>query len=234
MLNVLGLIPARGGSKGLPRKNVRLLHGKPLLEYTVECARVTRLISRILLSTDDSEIAHLGLRLGVEVPFVRPAHLSTDSAPMLPVVQHAVRWCEDSGWRADAVCLLQPTNPFRKASDIDACIGLLEVERADSVVSVLPVPSECNPAWVYFRDSRGFLRLTNGDDNPIPRRQDLPRAYFRDGSVYVTRTAVIEGGSLYGSRVLSYIADGTCHVNIDTPEDWARAERLLDEASCAQ
>jgi CMP-N-acetylneuraminic acid synthetase len=226
--NVLGLIPARGDSKGVPRKNIKLLCGKPLLEYTAESALASRSLSRVILSTDDEEVAKVGLRCGLEVPFLRPAELAADDTPMLPVVQHAVRWMEQLGERFDAICLLQPTNPLRRAKDIDGCIELLMKSHADAVVTVLPVPAEYNPHWVYFEDNGGGLHLSTGDVSPIARRQDLPLAFHREGSVYVTRRDVVmEGNSLYGERLIGYRLDSAASVNIDTTEDWQRAATML-------
>jgi CMP-N,N'-diacetyllegionaminic acid synthase len=227
-MRVLGLIPARGGSKGIPRKNIKLLAGKPLLQYTAAAALSAELLSDIILSTEDPEIAEVGRRSGIEVPFLRPAELATDQSPTLPVVRHALSWLEDRGRRYDAVCLLQPTNPFRRSLDIDGCIELLESTDADSVVTVLPVPAEYNPHWVYFRDASGTLRLSTGEKEPLPRRQSLPAAFHREGSVYVTRTEIVmESNSLYGERVAGYVIDAEQHVNIDEHEDWERAEVML-------
>jgi CMP-N,N'-diacetyllegionaminic acid synthase len=229
---ILGLIPARGGSRGVPRKNIRSLSDKPLLQYTTEAALAARGLSRVILSTDDEEIADFGRRCGVDVPFIRPAQLAQDDTPMLPVVQHALRGMEELGETFDAVCLLQPTNPLRRADDIDACIELLRQTDADSVITILSVPAEHNPHWVYFRDEQDLLRLCTGEATPITRRQDLPPAYHREGSVYVTRVNVVmEENSLYGERVLGYEIETERSVNIDTPEDWSRAEALMSANS---
>jgi len=226
-MRVLGIVPARGGSKGIPGKNVRPLGGKPLLVHTAEAALAARRLSRVVLTTDDERIAEIGRGCGLEVPFLRPAELAMDDTPTLPVLQHAVTELEKKGDRFDAVCLLQPTSPFRRAGDIDGCIELLETEGLDAVVSVLPVPPEHNPHWVYFRDREGLLRLATGEDQPIPRRQELPPAFHRDGSVYVTRRDVLmEENSLYGRRLGGFLADSRS-VNLDTPADWERAERLF-------
>lgn len=227
-MRVLGIVPARGGSKGIARKNVRLLGGRPLLAHTAEAALAAHLLSRVVLSTDDEEIAEIGRGCGLEVPFLRPPELALDDTPTLPVLQHAVAKLERTGDRFDAVCLLQPTSPLRRAGDIDGCIELLARQGLDSVVSVLPVPHEHNPHWVYFRDGEGLLRLATGEEQPIPRRQELPPAFHRDGAVYVTRRDVLmKGNSLYGSRVGGYLTDPARHVNLDMPADWDRAERLL-------
>lgn len=227
-MNILGLIPARGGSKGVPRKNIRLLAGKPLLQYTAEAAAAAGRLTRVILSTDDEEIAEVGRACGVEVPFLRPAELAQDTTPTLPVAQHALRFLEAQGSRFDAVCLLQPTNPLRRPDDIDRAIELLESSPADSVVTVLAVPAEHNPYWVYFRNEDGSLRPSLGQMAPITRRQDLPPAYHREGSVYVTRRDVVMlDDSLYGARIVGLEIEARRSVNIDGPEDWARAEALL-------
>lgn len=227
-MRVLGLIPARGGSKGVPRKNVRTLGGKPLLGHTVAAAQAATRIGRVLVSTEDEEIADVARSLGAEVPFLRPAALAQDDTPMLPVVVHAVETMVAEGWAPDAVCLLQPTFPFRRPQDIDACIEALESNEADCVISVHRVPHQFNPHWVYVDGPDGSLRLSTGEAEPIPRRQELPSAFHRSGSVYVSSASVIMGrGTLYGDRVVGYEtpAEGGC--NIDTMDDWAEAEALM-------
>ena len=227
-MNVLGLIPARGGSKGVPRKNARLLCGKPLLAYTAESALAAQRLSRLILSTDDEELAEIGVGCGLDVPFMRPPELATDQTPMLPVVQHALGWMEERGGRFDAVCLLQPTNPLRRSADIDACIELLENRGCDSVVTVRPVPTEYHPYWVYFQGPSGLLQLSNGSTEPITCRQELPAAFHRDGSVYVSlRNIVMDQNTLYGTRVMGYPLNDTHTVNIDALEDWEAAEKLI-------
>ena len=227
-MKTLGLVVARGGSKGIPGKNIRLLNGKSLLHYTAAAALASRRLDRVILSTDDSEIAEVGKREGLDVPFIRPAELARDDTPTLPVVQHAVRWVEENGSRYDAVCLLQPTSPLRRAEDINACIDILESSGADAAVSVALVPTEYNPHWVYFQDREGCLTLSTGMKTPIPRRQDLPAAYHRNGCVYVTRRDVVmEQNSLYGERIAGYVMDRSRSVNLDSPEDWEAAERIL-------
>ena len=227
-MKVLGIVTARGGSKGVPRKNVRLLAGKPLLQYTAEAARAAKLLTKTILTTDDKEIAEVGRQCGLEVPFLRPPELARDDTPTLPVLQHAVRFFEDRGEFFDAICLLQPTNPMRQSSDIDACVALLEKTGVDSVVTVLPVPAEYNPHWVYFRNDDGTFRLSTGEKTPIPRRQLLPPAFHREGSVYVMRRAVLMlKNSLFGDTLAGQLMDPARSVNIDTMEDWAEAEKLL-------
>lgn len=236
-MKVLGIIPARGGSKGVPRKNVKILCGKPLLAYTIESALKAQRLTRTILSTEDDEIADVGILLGVDVPFLRPKELSEDNSPTLPVVQHALEMLEGCGEHYDAVCLLQPTNPLRRPDDIDNCIDLLEKTEADSVISVSPVPMEHNPYWVYLKSEDGRLNLATGEKEPISRRQDLPPAFHREGSVYVTRTKVVRiEHSLYGKNIVGYEISPEFSSNIDTESDWLEIEdrisrRIADEKS---
>ena len=225
---ILGLVPARGGSKGVPRKNIRRLAGRPLLEYTASAALAAGRLSRVILSTEDSEVAEVGRSCGLEVPFMRPADLAQDTTPSLAVVQHALRWLECRGERFDAVCLLQPTTPLRGVGEIDGCVALLDESGADAVVTVRRVPDDFNPHWTYVRDARGCLRLSTGEAAPEPRRQDLPPAFQRDGSVYVTRRDVLlDQNSLYGDHLVGCPVDERPWLSIDTPDDWARAEELM-------
>ena len=188
-------------------------------------------MTRVVLTTEDQEIADIGRTLGIDVPFLRPIELARDDTPTFHVVLHAVTELESRGEIYDAVCLLQPTNPFRRAKDIDACVGLLETSGADSVVSILPVPKTYNPKWVYWRSSDGSLAISTGDTEPITRRQDLPQAFHRDGSVYITRRSVLdESRNLYGAKVSGYEIDINRSVNIDTNEDWEMAERMLNKS----
>ena len=227
-MRVLGLIPARGGSKGIPRKNIRLLCGKPLLHYTTEAALAARHLSRVILSTEDEEIAEVGRRGGVEVPFLRPPELAEDETPMLPVVQHTIGWMEEQGEYFDAVCLLQPTNPLRRAEDIDGAIELLQQSGADSVISFFDV-GEKHPARMKYISSDGrvidppFAEKVEGQ-----RRQDLPKLYLREGSIYLTRRNVLmEKNSFKGDDCRAWIIPEVRACNIDTPFDLFIAEQLL-------
>ena len=225
---VLGLVTARGGSKGIPRKNLALLLGKPLLQYTAEAALTAATLADVVLSTDDEEIAEAGRQFGLEVPFMRPAELATDKSPTLPVMQHAVSWLEKRGREYSAVCLLQPTSPLRRAEHIDACVNMLFDEVADAVMTVLSVPDHYNPHWSYVQETDGTLRLSTGETEPISRRQDLPPAFHREGSVYVVRRDVLmKKNSLYGQRLLGYPLKPDQGVNIDDPDHLRRAEELL-------
>lgn len=226
-MRVVGLVPARGGSKGVPGKNLRLLDGRPLVAHSIEAALGARAVERVFLSTDDEAIAEAGRRAGAEVPFLRPAELARDESPMIDVVLHLVDWLDEQGDPLDALCLLQPTTPFRTSGDIDACVELLGSSGADTVLSVRPIPEEYHPRWAYEMDRAGALRLAVDEAEPVSRRQDLPPAVHRDGGIYVTRAEVVrDRRSLYGDRVVGYVSPDPLWVNIDTEEDWDRAQKL--------
>jgi CMP-N-acetylneuraminic acid synthetase len=233
-MRVVALIPARGGSKGVPGKNLRLLGGRPLVAHTVEHALGARSLHRVVLSTDDARIAEAGREAGAEVPFLRPAELARDETAMIEVVLHALDWLAERGDPVDALCLLQPTTPFRRPDDVDRCVELLAGSGADTVLSLRRIPDEHNPHWAWEMDGSGRVRLATGEAEPISRRQELPVAYHRDGAVYVTRAAVIRRRrSLYGDVVVGYESPDPRWVNIDTEEDWRRAEALLGQGAAA-
>jgi len=227
-VRVLGLIPARGGSKGVPRKNLRLVAGKPLLAYTAAAALAARRLSRVVLSTEDEEIAELGRRCGLEVPFLRPVELAQDTSPMLPVVQHAMRMLEASHDRFDAVCLLQPTNPLRRAVDIDGAIDLLEHSGADSVISFVEVGDRHPARMKYLAADGRVINPPFAEEVEGQRRQDLSKLYLREGSIYLTRsTVVMERNSMQGDYCQALIISEERACNIDTLFDLFVAEQLL-------
>jgi CMP-N,N'-diacetyllegionaminic acid synthase len=225
--SVLAIVPARGGSKGIPRKNIRTMAGKPLLEYTARAALGATSLSRILLSTDDPEIAAIGREAGLEVPFLRPHGLALDSTPMVQVVSHALEWTRSQGLDYEAVCVLQPTSPLRSTATIDRCISLLWKHDVDSVISVRPVPPEYNPHWVYFESPMGLLEPSiKGAE--ILCRQQLPPAYHPDGSVFVTKTEVVMAErSLRGKRTMGAISPADEAIDLDTDEQWRGLEQKL-------
>jgi len=228
---VLGIVPARGGSKGIIRKNIRLLDGKPLLAYTASAAQQSASLTHVLLSTDDSEIAEIGKSAGFDVPFLRPAELALDSTPMIEVVLHVIQWAQRQGEHYDAICLLQPTSPLRSARTIDRCIARLWEGDVDCVVSVRPVPAEYNPHWVYFETPEGLLKPSVGGGDPIPSRQLLPPAYHRDGSVFVARTQSVQAHrSLYGTKTVGVVTPEDEACDLDTEEQWEILERKLKSA----
>lgn len=227
MTSTLGIIPARGGSRGVPRKNIRLLGGKPLLAWTIEAALGSNL-DRVIVSSDDEEIIAVANGYGELAPFVRPAELATDSAETLPVVQHAVRFVEESDGPVNTVVLLQPTTPLRRAEDIDAGLETMRRTGCDSVVSVVEVGGH-HP----FRMKRVVAgdRLINFIDQgfeDMRPRQVLPPVYIREGSLYVARRSVVmEGNALVGEDARAVIVDPELTVNIDTEADFVRAEQII-------
>jgi CMP-N,N'-diacetyllegionaminic acid synthase len=228
-MRVLGLIPARGGSKGVPKKNIKLLGRKPLIEYTIDSAKDSKLLSKIIVSTDDEEIAIAAEIFGYKPPFIRPAELAEDRSTSLEVAQHAIAFFESQNIFFDAVCLLQPTSPFRENGCIDKAISKFINSNADCLVSVLPIPHEYNPHWAFEETENGLLKIATGEETIIPRRQALPKAFHRDGSIYITKTKVIKNGSLYGNTIAYIESNPEFHVNIDTMKDWEKAEKLLTQ-----
>ena len=234
-MRVLAIVTARGGSKGIPKKNIFPLLGRPLLAYTAEAALAAKGLTRVVLSTDDEEVADVGRRLGLEVPFLRPAHLAKDCTPHVPVLQHAVREVERTEQPYEAILTLQPTNPLRMAEDIDGSIALLEKTSADSVISFVAVGDK-HPARMKQIDAGGWVV-----DPPFAEafegqpRQQLPRLYLRDGSIYLTRRAILmEQNSLKGKNCRAWIMPEERACNIDTPVDLLIAAQLLQQSRVFQ
>ena len=226
-MKILAIIPARSGSKGVPGKNSKLLGNKPLIAYSIEQALATNSFAKIIVSTDDEIIAKIALDFGAEVPFIRPSALANDTATSIAVVQHAIEFLESKNEFFDAVCLLQPTSPFREKGFIDKAVLKFITTDLDALVSVLPVPHEYNPHWVFELDGNGNLQIATGEKEIITRRQELPQAFFRDGVVYLTKIDSIKKGTFYGEK-LGYIeSNPDLYVNIDTMEDWKKAEEKL-------
>jgi CMP-N-acetylneuraminic acid synthetase len=234
-MRVLALIPARGDSKAIPKKNVRPLLGKSLVERAFDCATAAGVLDRIILSTDSDEIAALGRGIGLEVPFLRPAEFARDESPMIDVVLHALRVLGEGGYRPDAVMILQPTSPLRRPAHIrDAVALLLANPAADAVCSVFPVPKEMCPHYLMKITDEGYVDFFMPDGGRYTRRQDVPQAWRRDGTIFLTRVPVLtEQRSFYGRRCLPVVLDANDIVNIDSPEDWLEAERLLGARASA-
>jgi CMP-N-acetylneuraminic acid synthetase len=230
-VNVLGLITARGGSKGIPGKNLAPCGGRPLLAWTIDAARASRSLTRTVISTDDAAIADFARAHGVGAPFMRPAELASDTATSIDVAKHAVSWLADrEGWSADVVVLLQPTSPLRTAQHIDEAYALLAPD-ADSVVSVIEVPHIFKP-WLVLELRDGWLHDFYTAELPFDRfrRQGQPTLYARNGpAVIVTRAQMITSGSFYGDRCLPYFMTPRDSVDIDDRDDLATADRLLRE-----
>lgn len=232
-MEILAIIPARGGSKAVKKKNIKPLGGKPLLYYTVSEALKSSHITRVVLSTDAEDIAACGRDLGVEVPFLRPPELAQDHVQDLPVFEHALRFlAEREGYRPDAVAHLRPTAPLRTAKHIDEAIGtLLADPSADSVRSVTEAPKHPYKMWKVEGGGltpfipKSFHGLHEAYNYP---RQKLPKAYIQNGSIDVmwART-ILEKGSMSGERILAYVMEEADSVNIDTELDFELAARRL-------
>lgn len=228
-MKILAIIPARGGSKGVPRKNIKVLGNQPLIAYSIESARQSKLLTEFVVSTEDEEIAKITKQYGAKVPFMRPIELSQDNTPTIDVVKHVINEYEKQNHFFDAVLILQATCPFRLENEIDECIEKFVTQGTDSLISVKEVPAHYNPHWVFEPNNEGNLTIATGEKQIISRRQDLPRAYARDGSIYITKTNVImEKNSLFGDSITYYENHNSKHVNIDTMEDWYYAEKQLN------
>lgn len=226
---VLGVVPARGGSKGIPRKNIAPVAGRPLILHTLDAAAAASLLTRTVVSTDDEEIASVCRAVGADVPFIRPAALAGDDALTLPVVRHALEFVEDQeGEQYDLVVLLQPTCPLRTAGDIDACVDLLVGRDAVSVVSIVDVGPSHPMRMKQIADDGRLVNYVNQGYEDMRPRQQLPRVYIRNGAVYATRrTAIVDGGSLVGDPCFGYEMPEARSVNIDGPFDLLLAQHLL-------
>ncbi len=230
MIRTLGVITARGGSKGVLRKNIRPLLGKPLVAYTIEAANASRLLTDSVVSTEDEEIAAVCREHGGNVPFMRPAELAEDLTPSLPVVQHAVREMERlSGQPYDAVVLLQPTSPLRRPEDIDACIQMLVESGADSVVSVTEAKQHPLKMKRIVGENIVINYIDQGADDMRPR-QALPPVYVRSGDVYVSwRRVVMDENQLIGRDCRGYMIPAERTIDIDSEFDFLWAEYVLSQ-----
>ena len=230
---ILAVIPARGGSKGVPRKNIRLVAGKPLIAYTIEAALAVRSrLHRLIVSTDDAEVAEVARRCGAEVPFMRPAELAGDRAPMIPVLQHAVQTVEAmDNIHLDWVLLLQPTAPFRTAEDIESAFELAARGGCDSVISVVQVFA-VHPILMKRIENDRLLPFCLEEKEGTRRQDYQPPAYMRNGAIYLTRRAVLmEQNSIWGGVIRPYIMPEERSVSIDNELDLKLAELMLAERS---
>jgi CMP-N-acetylneuraminic acid synthetase len=226
-MRILGIIPARGGSKGVPGKNIKLLDRKPLLQYTSEIALESKNLTDVILSSDDTQIITVAKSLGIQVPFLRPEELAQDTTPTIDVIIHALQWYENQSVFFDAVCLLQVTSPFRTVDFLDKAIEKFIASGCDSLVSVQKVPHEYNPHWTFEVNTEGNLKIATGEEKIISRRQELPEAYHRDGSIYIMKTEILlQQHSLYGKSISFIESAPEFYVNIDTLADWEKAEKI--------
>ena len=232
---ILGLICARGGSKGIPRKNIRPLGGVPLIAWSIEVARRCSFIDRTIISTDDHEIAALSQDVGADVPFIRPSELAQDDSSEWLVWQHALKTLEqEESFRADYLIVLPPTSPFRSDQDIERGIESIQDPDTDIVISV--TPSCRNP---YFNmvelDPSGFADICKMAEKKISRRQDAPRVYDMTTVLYVAKTEfVLQANSIFDGRVKALMIPETRALDIDTEMDLKFAQFLISEGFIAQ
>ena len=224
-MKILIIIPARGGSKGIPHKNIKPLAGKPLIYYTIDVARQIVSDEDICVSTDDREIVKCVEDYDLKVPFLRPAELATDTAGTYEVLLHALAFYEQQGKKYDAVLLLQNTSPFRTAKQVNEALQLFRSD-IDMVVSVKECPA--NPYYCVFEeDEDGYLHICKGDGN-ITRRQDAPKVYEYNGAIYVINPRSLKAMPLNKfSRRLKYVMDANTSLDLDTMADWHLAELLM-------
>lgn len=226
-MNTLVVIPARGGSKGIPHKNIKLLNGKPLIYYSIDVARQFISDEHICVTTDDDEIIKVVEKYGLKVPFKRPDYLATDTCGSNEVIQHAYNFYEQQNMHYDAILLLQPTSPFRKVEFLKEACDLYD-DNIDMVTSVKL--SSCNPYYDGFEeDSEGFLKISKGNGT-IERRQDAPRVWQQNGSIYVINPkSLMEKGMAHFTKIRKYAMSELYSVDIDNPFDWKVAELVINE-----
>jgi CMP-N-acetylneuraminic acid synthetase len=227
MKKTVAIIPARGGSRGIPDKNIRDFAGKPLIAWTIELALAARGVSRVIVSTDSERIAEVSRRYGAEVPFLRPARISAAETPIEPVMAHAWQWLKkNEGYVVEALVLLFPTNPLRQFRHVEDSIDLFYASAADSVLTVNESPAHYTPYWTLVRDEDGVVRYFGGKDIRLgyARRQDFPKkCYAKNDLVFVIRPSNLfqEIPSLYGSKTELLVTDRVFDGDINEPEDWA-------------
>lgn len=230
MEGIISIIPARGSSKGIPRKNIKLLNGAPLISYTINTAKQSKHIERVIVSTEDAEIKNVAQKYGAEI-IDRPIELAQDNIPTLPVLQHAIQKLQDNNQKVKLIVLLQPTSQFQKAEEIDEAIETILRGKWDSLISLSPVPKHFNPNWQKRLTENGqVINILDGnpidDDKKSTHRQNLKQTYWKNGQIYImTKETLMEKESLFGNRCTSYIINREV-VNIDTLDDWNHAEKL--------
>lgn len=226
-VSCLAVIPARGGSKRVPRKNVLPLAGKPLIAWTIEAALAAQCVDRVIVSTDSPEIAETSRQFGALVPFMRPDELCRDETPGIEPIIHAACWLEEhEGFRPDWTMLLQPTSPFRTAQDIDAAVRFAEERNADSAVSVCV--THHHPCWMKSIDAAGRLSDFLPTSDHYKRQQDLPPIYVLNGALYlVRRDVLLKRRTFYSDDTVGYVMPEERSLDIDTPWDMHVAELIM-------
>jgi N-acylneuraminate cytidylyltransferase/CMP-N,N'-diacetyllegionaminic acid synthase len=228
-MNILAIIPARGGSKGIPRKNLYPLAGKPLIAWTIETALKCKLLNRVIVSTEDPEIASISQKYGAEVPFLRPLELAGDETPGIAPLIHAITWLKDNDdYIPDLVLLLQPTSPLREVQDITKAITIFNYSRGESVVSV--TLSQSHPHWMKQITDEGHLINFVGDIKSPSRRQDLSPVYSLNGAIYLIKhDLLLSSHSFFTGRTYGYVMPPERSLDIDTEWDMYIADLILKD-----
>lgn len=230
-MRILAIICARGGSKGVPNKNIRLLNGKPLIAYTIECAKKYTKFDRIIVSTDSPKIAEVAKQYGADVPFLRPKELATDTSPKIPVLQHAVRYLEqEENDRYDLIVDLDPTSPLRTVEDIENCVNKMIEKNPNVVFSV--TPAHKNPYFNMVEEKDGKVFLCKKLDRPITRRQDAPTVYAMNASIYVyKKDFLLNTDSVFSNNTMAVVMPEERSIDIDRPIDFEFVEFLMKRNS---
>ena len=235
-VNVMAVIPARGGSKGIPLKNIATLGGKPLIAYTIEVAQKSKLIDASIVSTDDAKIAEVAKNHGADVPFLRPEDLARDDSPDIGFLKHALEWVETHrGWHPQILVILQPTMPFRRVEDVDGALRFMIEQNCDSV-RTLAVPIHVTPYKMWFLDNaeKGIISPVLKTEyfdrllTDVPR-QKLRPCYWQPGVVIATRAEFVRKGKVFGPDLRGYVVDIRYAHDIDEPADLEYAEFLIDK-----
>ncbi len=231
-MNILGIVPARAGSKGIPGKNIRLMAGKPLIAHTILAAKESKMLSRTILTTDSEAIAKIGREYGIEVPFLRPTELADDSASAFDYIKHCLDYLESKQYRPEVIVLLQPTCPLRTSQDIDNSVNCLFERSVDSVVSVTEMSTKNHPCWQFRISDTGKLTpfVCQSWSELATRRQNIEPTFTRNGATYVFRYETFRRcDNIFGQRVHAYEMPAERSVNIDDIDDWVKAEALFSK-----
>jgi len=225
---ILGIIPARAGSKGLPHKNMKLFCGKPLISWTIEAALTSKYIDKVMVSTDSLEIAKIANQYGELAPFIRPAFLSTDTALSIDVIRHVCEYSKEQYAKEfDYISLLEPTSPLRETSDIDNAIFILNTKNGSSIVGISETESQ-NPAFLVKKDTENFISWYDTSQSIGIRRQEIDPIFYLEGSIYVSeRDKLFEENSFYHDETIGYTMSKDKSLEIDDEFDFIMAEALM-------
>lgn len=224
---ILAIIPARGGSKGIPRKNVKAISGKPMIQYTIEAAKECPYIDKVVVSTEDVEIADISMRAGAIVPFSRPEELATDEAKTIDVVMHAVEFYERKAERFDIIVLLQPTSPLRNAEDITKALEYFMRNEQRSLVTVSEVSE--SPILMRNFNKENKLEKILEEDSDV-RRQDMKKFYRINGAIYINKASELNANTSFNDNEMGFVLTQDHGIDVDEPQDLVVAEYYLSQA----